>query len=347
MIPMTDDSESATQLEVAYYYPEPYWGTNEVDSIKTLLLFFDEIATLLPRYMRGREVSADPVLAGPLVEAGLLRVLEPEGFIDQQMTEELSTILAELLANGAFDDLDRNVHYAELSHSRLGWDADVSLARMVIDELEVRGLAKPSRDGVSVPLHPAVRTAVLVLLGQLARKTGQRHGMSLHPTAGRVNAVRTLLQTLSLAHMPSAGHIVALDLQTVAVNLASVPLDEILSFRNQHGQSYRAYARDLRSFLVQLGAMERDVRLQALRDREEELADRAADLRRTARRAWRLPLASFSLGLAGAAWEAIGQDDVVSALLALGAGIAGMLALEQRPAGAYSYLFEAHQAFNV
>jgi hypothetical protein len=33
--------------------------------VKSLLLFFDEIAVLLPSYMRGRHLLADPTLAGP------------------------------------------------------------------------------------------------------------------------------------------------------------------------------------------------------------------------------------------------------------------------------------------
>jgi hypothetical protein len=151
-MPMAETTDAAEAgREVAYYYPEPYWRVGEVDSLKTLLLFFDEIAILLPRYMRGRETAADPVLAGPLHEQGLLRVLEPEVFVDQQMTEELSEVVVELITGGAFDDLETTGYYAELSRSRMGWDADVDLAGMVIEELEARNLARPSQDGVSVP----------------------------------------------------------------------------------------------------------------------------------------------------------------------------------------------------
>jgi hypothetical protein len=54
--------------DLAYYYPQPYWAAGEIDVMKNLLLFFDGIAILLPRYMSGREAAADPVLAGPLRE---------------------------------------------------------------------------------------------------------------------------------------------------------------------------------------------------------------------------------------------------------------------------------------
>jgi hypothetical protein len=346
MTETTDAGEAGN--EVAYYYPEPYWRGGEVDSLKTLLLFFDQIAILLPRYMRGRETAADPVLAGPLHEQGLLRVLEPEVFVDKQMTEELSEVMVELITSGTFDDLETTGYYAALSRSRMGWDADVELAGMVIEELEVRKLARPSQDGVSVPLHPVVRTTVLVLLSQFARGAGQRRGLNLHPTTNRRAPVAALVQTLARAPLPSAGHIVALDLQTVTVDLATVPLDEVVQFRKEHGRSYREYARDLRHLLVELGPLPEQDRERLLLDRQEKLADQAADLWSTARRAWRQPyrqpqLASLSLGAAGAVWEAVGHHDLITALLALAGGIVGALASSGRTAGAYSYLFEAQQ----
>ena len=64
--------------EFAYYYPEPYWLAHESSWIKSLLLFFDGVAILLPDYMSGRELVADPSLAEPLSEQGLLKVLQPE-----------------------------------------------------------------------------------------------------------------------------------------------------------------------------------------------------------------------------------------------------------------------------
>ncbi len=148
--------------------------------MKSLLLFFDGIAILLPRYMSGREAAADPVLAGPLREKGQLRVLEPETFVDQEVTEALITAVTELVTQGVFDNLERPKYgYAELSRSRMGWDADVELSEMIIGELISRDL--PSEDGASVPLHPAVRMTVLVLLAQLARYAGRRAGLSLYP----------------------------------------------------------------------------------------------------------------------------------------------------------------------
>ena len=70
--------------DIAYYYPAPYWGWREGSWIKSLLLFFDEVAILLPHYMYGRHQTADPTLVEPLEERGLLRVLEPNDWIDEK-----------------------------------------------------------------------------------------------------------------------------------------------------------------------------------------------------------------------------------------------------------------------
>jgi hypothetical protein len=336
--PSAADSQEGTE-QLAYYYPQPYWQIGEADWMKSLLLFFDRVAILLPRYMRGREVLADPIVAGPLSERGLLEVLEPESFVNLETAEALSTIVGSLLASGAFEGLDRSVYYQELSHSRLGWNADVRLAKGLLKDLRKHGLAAKSRDGLSAPLHPTVRTTVLVLLSQLARRRGIALGYDLEPITMDIDAISSLLATLALPAMPSAGHIVALDLETIGLNLAPVSLDEVLEFRKEHGGEYKRYARDVREAIRELSSLPPDLRAEHLLDRREGIADRAFQLRRTAMRSWRRPLASISLGAAGAVWSAA-HGDVISAALSLAAGAIGA-SEASFDAGAYSYLFAA------
>ena len=79
------------RLDVAYYYhPAPYWGIDEGGWVKSLLLFFDKVSILLPGYMYGRHHFADPVLAEPLEDRGLLEVLEPTNWIDPDMAKKLA-----------------------------------------------------------------------------------------------------------------------------------------------------------------------------------------------------------------------------------------------------------------
>lgn len=336
-------SDMSEQMpDLAYYYPGPYWRTGEVDAMKSLLLFFDGIAILLPRYMSGRETAADPILAGPMREMGLLRILEPETFVDQEVTEALIAAVTELVTGGAFDDLERPEYgYQELSRSRMGWDADIELSEMITEELISRDLARPSEDGVSVPLHPAVRTTFLVLLSQLARDAGRRTGLGLHPATTSYGAVEDLVRVMSLHASPAAGHVVTLDQEAVGLDLGTVPLDDILEFREHHGQAYRAYARNVRQQVIELGLLEPEERQARLLDRREELAELSNDLRRTARRWWRTPLGSFALGAAGAAWLAGGPlHDPIGGALALAAGALGLTS-SQPTATSYSYILDA------
>jgi hypothetical protein len=260
------------------------------------------------------------------------------------MTEALITAVTELVTQGAFDNLEHPKYgYAELSRSRMGWDADVELSEMIIEELTSRDLARPSEDGVSVPLHPAVRMTFLVLLAQLARDAGRRAGLSLHPATTSLDAIEDLIQVLSLPGSRSAGHLVTLDMETVGLNLAAVPLDEILEFRDQHGTAYRAYARNVRQQVAELGLLAPDEREARLLDRREELADLASDLRKAARLQWRRPLATLGLGAAGATWLAAGAlHDPVGGALAMAGAIAGA-ASAQPAATAYSYILDARR----
>jgi hypothetical protein len=154
--------------------------------------------------------------------------------------------------------------------------------------------------------------------------------------------VKDLLSLLRMQASPSAGHVVALDLETVSVDLSRVPLDEVLEFRAQHGSEFRAYARNLRSFVAELASLpigERDARIC---DRQEELADAAHELRRTARRRWIRPLGKAGLALAGAVWNAA-TGDPIGALVSGGGGL--LEAPESRPVSAYSYLFRVERAY--
>ena len=169
---------------------------------------------------------ADPTLAEPLEDRGLLRVLEPESFIDDTMTARLVDVMESLLTAGSFDDLEKVERYAELSMSRMGFGALHELAERIARELEQRGLATRTEDGVSIPMHPAVRSVYLVVLAQLAREAGARRGLDLHPVTSGCNATEAFKALLNLGAMPSRGQVVAFDLEVVAVDLESVPLDE-------------------------------------------------------------------------------------------------------------------------
>ena len=312
--------------EIAYYYPEPYWLADEGGWVKSLLLFFDEIAILLPEYMRGRHVIADPTLAGPIEELGLLRVIEPETLVDEATAAQLAEVIEALVEGGAFDDLDAVDRLAELSMSRMGMASLRAVAESVNAKLMERGLAKATEDGVSVPMHPVVRSAYLLVLAQLARETGVRHGLDLHPVTNCGRAGSGFRRLLDADVMPSRGQVVDFDLEVVTVDLDTIPLEDVLAFKRESAGAHRRYMQNLRAFTRDLSLMEEADRARALADRQADLQDEARDLRERATKAWRSPKAvsGFGLGITGAAWAIAAGNPVPAVLTAIGAGL-GML----------------------
>lgn len=349
------EAQGEAQLaELAYYYPEPYWLARESSWIKSLLLFFDGVAILLPSYMAGRELVADPSLAGPLADRGLLKVLEPEWFVDDDLSERLAEGMVELITGGAFEGGAAS-GFAELSMSRMGF-AELSASRMgarhrgifemIHEELKERGLALDSQDGVSVPMRRDVRLAYLLLLAQEAREAGRRHGYELHPTTngkGVAGAVRAFLE---LSPMPSRQDVVHFDLATASVDLDTVPLDDVLAFRHAHRDEHRAYMLNLRRFLAEISTADQGDRGRLLAQRQAELAHEARDLHRVALDAFKRPatVAGFAVGLTGAAWALATGDPLPAGLAALGA-LAPLLP-GRRTGSAYSYVFRAHREWS-
>jgi hypothetical protein len=329
--------------ELAFYYPNPIWMNG--DWIKNLILFFDGIALLVPKYMKERIEDFDPAIVAGLKQHDLLYVIEPEKAVDEAAAKALASTMTDIIASGSLDSLaKKKTAFHELSMSRLGYDGDHRLAENIFRELKKRGLARGTEDGVSIPMHPLVRSLILTLLSQILRSHGGKMHAELSPVTDRPRLVESLIEMLNLPNAPSQGNVVAFDLATVGVDLASVPIDEILSFRDENKNAYQRYRRSIRSFAYDLSKMPKEERERRFDDRQAELDDLAADLRSKARRAWKKP-ASFALMLAGAAWKYHGGDALGAILMAAGAA----LRLEKsnsKDVGAYSYLFRAHEKYS-
>jgi hypothetical protein len=325
------------------FFQEPYWHGPQGDFIKSLLLFFDGIALLTPDYMRDRPFEADPALAEPLADRGLLHILSPEELVNEEVAGSLADLFEGLLAGDALEHLEQDAPFAEISNSRLGLSVSPQLMAPFIEALKERGLAAETEDGVSTPVHREIRAIVLGTLGQLLRGPAEASGLALQPvgTGDYGSTIPGLLRLLDRDPMPTAGRVVVSDLQQVAFDLSAVPLDEVLGFREEHGEDFRAYARDLRQFVRSVSIADEKDRETAFVDRREALSDAAAQLNKHARTAWRRPMASFSLGIGGAA-VALATGNPIGAGIAFAGGLLG-LKRQADPASVYTYLFSAER----
>jgi hypothetical protein len=332
----------AAMKEVAFYYPGPVWRFG--DWVKTLILFFDGVALLVPDYMKEKPHLVDPAIAAGLENEQLLYILEPEKIVDKAATAKLAAAMAKVIESGALSSLTHeDTPFHELSYSRLGSYGDPGLAEALLKELKARKLARDTEDGVSIPMHPLVRALVLVLLSQILRPYGAKVGLELSPTTDRFPIVEALRTLLSIPGTPSSGHVVSLDLETVGVDLASIPINEVLDFRRQHLKEHRAYARAVRDFVEKLGLLPEKKRVKAIKDRQEEIRDLANDVRRISAKAWKRP-AYFAMTGLGAAW-AVKAGDPIGAILTAGLGVLGAPPRESAQTGAFSYLFRAGERY--
>jgi hypothetical protein len=80
-------------------------------------------------------------------------------------------------------------------------------------------------------------------------------GLDLSPVTDRPDVVNALTELLSLPNAPSIRSVVSFDIATVGVDLAPVPIDEVFDFRRQHLHEHREYARKVRQFVRELGAL--------------------------------------------------------------------------------------------
>lgn len=335
------EKKPAKLRELAFYYPNPMWFYG--DWIKSLVLFFDGIALLVPNYMKRRPEEIDPAIVAGLKQHGLLEIIEPEKAVDKSATEKLAMAMTDVITSGALDELAKEqTAFAELSMSRLGSYGDEGLYRMILEELKKRGLAKESEDKVSIPMHPKVRSLVLVFLSQILRPYGGKLNARLSPATDMGNMVHALTEILTVKTDPSVGAVVEFDLNTVTVDLGAIPIDEVLDFRKQNLAAHKRYMLSARKFAFDLSRMPEEERRAAFELRQAELDDLASDLRKRARKAWHKP-SSFALALAGSAISAVTSP--VGSLLRAAASVAGYEKASAGDTGPYSYLFAARRRF--
>lgn len=327
--------------EFAFYYPGQYW--RDADWIKNIVCFFDGVAMLVPEYMPDVKSFEDLPLAAALKEHGLLRIVRPEHVVDSHATEKLATVMTGLINSGALDELlaDRGNRssFGSLSMSRLGFHGNKAIATDLFRLLKERGLADDTRDGVSVPIHGAVRALILVLLAQILRTAGHEMGVTLSPATDQERLVKALTEITTSgqqAAAPTNADVIAFDMATVGVDMSKVPMDELLDFRQQNHVQHRNYILKVRQFARELSTVPAEERAARWEQREEELNSISQQLRNSSRRSWR-KAASLACSLAGVVWT-VQSGDLIAATFAGGSAVFGF-DLNKEKAGVYSYLF--------
>ncbi len=193
-----------------------------------------------------------------------------------------------------------------------------------------------------------VRSLVLVLLAQILRPQGAKLGFDLAPATDHPSLVRALEELLSLPSEPTAGHVVSFDLQTVGADLGSFPIDEIVAFRKEHYRDHRAYVLAVKQFVRELSEMPEEEQALEFEERQDQLDEIAAQLRKYSRGAWRKP-AAFGMTMTGAG-IALATGSTAAAVAGgfsrLFGALFGGVGQEKTPSmEPYSFLFKAGDRF--
>lgn len=189
-----------------------------------------------------------------------------------------------------------------------------------------------------VPSHPRLFALALgAISNTLSRDVTN---FAIQPVIDDEDAASYVAAILG-SHDNGRAKIITDDLRYVGIDLQAVPLDEILDFRRQHGAEYRAYSRYVRQFVLELSLLSESGKASALADHHAELDDRAEELRRVARSAFKRQAISLGFGLAGAAWTLV-HGDPWGGIFVAGAAAAGLTRTDPEPIGAaYTYVLRA------
>jgi hypothetical protein len=330
--------------------------------MKSMLLFFDGIALALPENLAAETIDRDPLLAIPLAERGLLVNFDPANIIDTRTANALASALTKIVLRQKIAQLATS----GLTPLHYGAPAAPEAVHRFEAVLFKRGLLKRTRDPLVVELNSDVRLLVLTLFAQALRARLIEHDVVIHPITDSISLAigleqqilrssRSDAESVSMDDLyPSKRWLYGLsswhsdpmdprqleaDLFDVGTDLSSVPLDEVLDFRQQNGEHYRAYAAGLRQFLISQAQVSKAERDHARNDRRLEILDQAVKLRRLSRAAFGIRSSVLLLSLIGASWTAK-HGDPVGALLAALTAATQAIPTPERTVTAYSYLLK-------
>lgn len=323
--------------EFAHYYGDWIWAIDRIDWVKSLLLFFDGIALALPPHTAEAAINQDPVLAQPLAEAGLLRNFPPELWLPSLPEGEFDAP-----QEGPGEESFFAGNPMTLEALIADYDDSVRLTREAMDSLG-------RKISVYVGEHNFNSLMRALTVGMTTRFLVEKiEDVSIQPVIDDDRSATFVESVIGSPAETSLPNIVVSDMEQVGLDLGAIPLNDILDFRRENGQLYRAYARELRQFVLSLSLLSEHERELAVAERRAELDDRAQELQRLGRSALGRPAVGLLLGVTGAAWTLVHGGDPVGGVLGLGAALGTWTRPGPGPVGAaYTYVFKARDELHI
>ena len=337
-----------SQRRTALFYDTPLSTPEDVALLKAMLLFFDDIAVFSTPDHRSRPLAIDPYLSAPLVERGLLQLVNPRVV----MTSQIEDIIRATLHRAAIEDAEHWLAAAAAGD----WDIEVPRlqGRSSAFGLTRTGELSSSGDRGSLELFkflaqdgwllpdestdeewvvtPGIASVANSILAQALRAAASEQGRLVEPVATRRDEGRVFTAILHDAiENVSASDVVTSDVSPVTLDLCDAGLDDILDFRALHRIELRAYLQTLQALLASAPTSP------DFPDRGAALVEKAGRLRELQRRRWKKAGATVSLGIIGATWT-LGVGDLLGALIGGTGARSQLLPVGRTPVSAYTYL---------
>jgi hypothetical protein len=335
---MTDVAETAFD---GFYATDWLWERDEVDSVKSLLPFFDRLCVAMDSDTFQHELEREPIVAQPLAVLGLLVNMPPSQTISRELAASIVETMGLVISNSpdSFKFPAKPPHDiphigAAFAIATLSWGPGA----FVMALRDVLGTADVPLDSLQglVSNNAWITYLLFAIRAQAICHNFRAPRRSITPVFPKGGG-NPLGATAPGSARPVAGYIISSDIQRVGTDLSSVPLDEVLAFRSEHSASYRSYLKELLATATLIENNPEEY-TRILRERQALIEDAASDLRKHARFENLKQSLTVGLGVGGAAWTGV-HGEIVGALIGGAAALTGLIT-SPSSSSAYTYLFD-------
>lgn len=284
--------------EYAYLETGAHWD-QDGEWPKNMLLLFDGVTVLLPEREEEWFRSRDEALIAGLEEHNVLSLVRPEQVVDKEACDSIVMSTLDLLSTEQVKRLAKPSEPMEFYISKFGAAVDSRLVDDLVEELKKRELATPLFSKHSVAMHPVLGVLVLGEIAKHVVRHGLTNGYDLFPSTDNGQLHRMVKERGGEIDVSATTKVIASDFEAAGIELGAVPVDEIVSFRQEHRDLLNRYRLGLMEAAEELVLRADKYEQTLLKERRERFATDKAAVERYYRE-WLKGKARLGMGVVGA-----------------------------------------------
>lgn len=343
---MAEATNPPVRPHLAYYTDGIAWCSSEW--AKSMLLFFDGIAILVPSQEDAAFRQSDEAVIVGMMNAGCLRVLRPHELVDEATA---TSVVGAVTAAVEQQDWrgSETVGILDLLYlDKMGYRVSRRPFELMARRLRDRKLVSDWEHGASMIVDRRVCLLTLSVIAAESRRRGEALGLRLTPATDGLKWGHRQAQYASHPSMDACARIMHADVDQLRIDVGAVPIDELVDFRRSNADRLDRYRLSIARFANGLVGLEPEDQQLAVAHRSQELADARRDVERAGRDFW-LTTGRLSFGVGGITWTCL-TGDPTGAILGLGGlAIEGITAVGSAGGGGtdFSYVISASRAFSA